>query len=268
MALALLSDLEKEVHRLSVAGSNLASQDFRLKNQIPQLEKAASSSAVFKRLHQMVLELIECNPDNATNKLLDLSALLHAIEYTRGKTGVDGEIQEIESEDLGIGTPLDSRRLNELINALTSKGSGRLNLIIENYPQNNLLDIRLVLPLIGALSDYSEIADFAKEKLICYGQAVLPLLLERFKMKGNAGDGRCLEVIFALAGSSQKKLYFQALDEGSLSVKKAALSVIAAGKFDEAKERIKEYVNSKNPELKKSAEEAMKKLKKGLFGLW
>jgi hypothetical protein len=30
-----------------------------------------------------------------------------------------------------------------------------------------------------------------------------------------------------------------------LSVKKAALSVIAAGKFDEAKERIKEYVNSK-----------------------
>jgi hypothetical protein len=155
----------------------------------------------------MVLELIECNPDNATNKLLDLSALLHAIEYTQGKTGVDGEIQEIESEDLGIGTPLDSRRLNELINALTSKGSGRLNLIIENYPQNNLLDIRLVLPLIGALSDYSEIADFAKEKLICYGQAVLPLLLERFKMKGNAGGWAMLGSNLRFSWQFTKKSY-------------------------------------------------------------
>jgi hypothetical protein len=48
MALALLSDLEKEVHRLSVAGSNLASQDFRLKKSNSSIGKSGKLFSCFQ----------------------------------------------------------------------------------------------------------------------------------------------------------------------------------------------------------------------------
>src|SRR4029450_4519690 len=100
--------------------------------------------------------------------LLDLTTLVSAILYTQGETGMVGERQPIEATDLGRG----ARRaraavLKPLLEAVSTKGSGRLEIIRDAYEHGAFRDMRLIQPAVAAIDDaYPEIADLIGDKIL------------------------------------------------------------------------------------------------------
>jgi len=89
MSIPLLIETQSEVKRLLIAGSGLATRDFRLKKLLPQMKKAGESVPVFARVADAMEKVIEPETnDQVSEKLLELSNIVNAILYTQGQTGI------------------------------------------------------------------------------------------------------------------------------------------------------------------------------------
>jgi hypothetical protein len=130
MSIAVLVQVHEEVRRLAIAGGAVASGDFRLKKLVPPLEQAGEKAPVFGRVAQAAQAVIDSNEKTASAALLDLATLVNAILYTQGETGITGDLKPIETTDMGAGgTQVSARVLKPLLEALSSTGSGRLELV-------------------------------------------------------------------------------------------------------------------------------------------
>src|SRR4029077_8293468 len=96
MSLALIQESAKEVRRLSIAGSNLAVGDFRLKKLVPPLEKAGAKVPVLAKVAKAINDLVNGKEAESAANLLSLSTLINAILYTQGQTGAEGDHSELE----------------------------------------------------------------------------------------------------------------------------------------------------------------------------
>src|SRR5205085_3189655 len=126
---------------------------------------------------QAVQAVVDSNEKTASTALLELTTLVNAILYTQGETGIAGEMKPLETTDLGgQATQASARVLKPLLEALSSTGSGRLELIRDAFERGIFKDLRLVKPALGAIDDpYPEIGDFICEKVLpLYGNAILP----------------------------------------------------------------------------------------------
>jgi hypothetical protein len=218
MSIPVLTQVYDEVRRLSIAGSVVAAGDFRLKKLVPPLEQAGQKAPVFAKVAQAVGKLVESNEKASAEALLDLSTLINAILYTQGETGQAGTLQPIETTDLGQqATQASARVLKPLLEALSTTGSGRLEIIRDAHERGAFRDLRLVKPALGALDDaYPEIGDFVAEKVLpLYGKAILPELRAKFDQKGRAGHVRRLTLMHQLDPEGSRETVKQALDEGS-----------------------------------------------------
>lgn len=187
MSIPVLTQVYDEVRRLSIAGSVVAAGDFRLKKLIPPLETAGQKAPVFAKVAQSVTKLVESNEKTSSEALLEVSTLVNAILYTQGETGIQGELQPIETTDLGQQqTQASARVLKPLLEALTTTGSGRAEIIRDAHERGSFKDLRLIKPALAALDDvYPEISDFvAKNILPLYGKAILPELKAKYDQKG------------------------------------------------------------------------------------
>src|SRR5215203_5534834 len=101
MSIAFLVQVYDETRRLAIAGSAVAPGDFRLKKLIGPLEQAGAKAPVFAKVAQSVQAVVESNEKTASAALLDLSTLVNAILYTQGETGKAGELEPLETTDLG-----------------------------------------------------------------------------------------------------------------------------------------------------------------------
>src|SRR5205823_13920677 len=113
--------------------------------------------------------------------------LVNAILYTQGETLTPGTLEPIQTTDLGVGSAQASARvLKPLLEALTTTGSGRLELIRDAHERGAFRDLRLVKPALDALDDvYAEIGDFiAGQVLPLYGKAILPELRAKLDLQG------------------------------------------------------------------------------------
>ncbi len=179
MSLAILHQVYDETRRLAIAGSSVAPGDFRLKKLLPALEQAGAKSPVFARLAQSAKALVESNDKGAAVALLELGTLINSILYTQGESGVEGKLQPIPTMDFGLPrTQTSAKLLKPLLEALTTTGSGRVEVIRTSHEQGLFRDLRLIRPALQALDDpYSEIAEFiASDVLPMYGPALLPEL--------------------------------------------------------------------------------------------
>src|SRR5262245_22307993 len=130
MSIAVLTQVYDEVRRLSIAGSVVAPGDFRLKKFVPPLEQAGAKAPVFAKVKEAVTKLVESTDKTSAEALLDLSTLVNAILYTQGETGRAGQLAAIETTDLGQqATQASARVLKPLLEALSTTGSGRLEII-------------------------------------------------------------------------------------------------------------------------------------------
>ena len=90
--------------------------------------------------------------------------------------------------------------LKPLLEALSTTGSGRLEIIKDAHERGDVPRLRLVKPALAALDDpYPEIGDFVAEKVLpLYGKAILPELRAKFDHKGRGGHVRRLQLMHEL----------------------------------------------------------------------
>jgi hypothetical protein len=137
--------------------------------------------------------------------------------------------------DLGLPTTQTSARvLKPLVEALSTTGSGRLELIRDAHERGAFRDLRLIQPAVAAIDDvFGEIADFVTDRVLpLYGKAILPALRAGFDMKGRAGHPRRLRLMHQLDPAGTRDLVKQALENGSKEVKVAAIECLGAERGD------------------------------------
>lgn len=236
MSIAALEQVHTEVRRLAVAGSDLAAGDFRLKKLVPPLAKSAEKAPVFGKIVEAIEKVLGSNHETSPTALLELSSLVSSVLYTQGKTGAEGALEAFPPSPMPLSTSNTSARvLQPLIEALTSTGAGRLELVRDAHARGAFADLRLVRPALGALDDpYPEMADLvAKEVLPIYGRALLPELRGSYDPKGKGPHARRLELMSRLDREGTHPTVLEALEEGSKEVRLAALGCLE-GRADAA----------------------------------
>jgi hypothetical protein len=235
MSIAVLTQVYDEARRLAIAGSMVAGGDFRLKKLVPTLEQIGAKAPVFAKVAEAAKAVVDSKEQASAPALLELATLVSAILYTQGETGAPGALEPIETVDLGAAAAqVSARTLKPLLEALTTTGSGRFELIREAHEQGAFRDLRLVKPALDALDDsYGEISEFIAEKVLpLYGKAILPDLRARFDLKGRGGHPRRLRLLHALDPASARDIVKQALDSGSKEMKVVAVECLGAAPDD------------------------------------
>ena len=235
MSIPVLIEVYDETRRLAIAGSAVAPGDFRLKKLIPPLEKSGEKAPVFAKVAQAVKAVVDGNSDTAANALLELTTLVNAILYTQGETGIAGEWAPLETTDLGQeSTQAGARILKPLLEALSSTGSGRLEVIRDAFERGAFKDLRLVKPALNAIDDpYSEIAELVVEKILpLYGKAILPELRGKIDVKGRGGHVHRLVLMNRLDAAGTRDIVQSALNDGSKEMKVAAIECMGTGPED------------------------------------
>jgi hypothetical protein len=235
MSIPVLTQTYDEVRRLAIAGSVVAPGDFRLKKLVPQLEKAGERAPVFAKTGEAVTRLVESNEKTSAAALLELTSLVNAVLYTQGETGIDGEMVPIKTVALArAGTQTSARVLKPLLEALTTTGSGRLEVIRDAYERGAFHDLRLIAPALAALDDpYPDIGDLVAEKILpLYGQAIVPELEAAFDPKGRGGHVRRLVLMHRLDPETARPHVQRALEDGSKEVRIAAISCLGGSPED------------------------------------
>lgn len=258
MSIPVLIEVYDEMRRLAIAGSAVAAGDFRLKKLIPPLEKSAEKAPVFGKVAQAVQAVVDSNEKTASTALLDLTTLVNAILYTQGETGMAGEFKPLHTIELGAqATQASARILKPLLEALSSTGSGRLELIKDAFERGTFRDLRLVKPALGAIDDpYPEIGDFICEKVLpLYGKAILPELRIKLDIKGRGGHLYRLKTMHQLDPEGSRDLVQSALNEGSKEMKVAAIECL--GHSDSDLVYLMEQVRAKAKDVRAAALNAL-----------
>nr|MBP9903276.1 HEAT repeat domain-containing protein [Verrucomicrobiota bacterium] len=258
MSLALIQESAKEVRRLAIAGSPLAVGDFRLKKLAAPLEQAGAKVPVFAQVAKAINDVVNGKEADSAANLLNLSTLLNAILYTQGQSSAEGEMRELEtfaSNSTSTRTP--ARLLKPLVQALTSTGSGRFEIVKSAVERGAFNDLRLIDPAIHALGDvYPELADLVTEKILPgYGPGIVPLLKSGLDLKGKKSDARRLQIMHELDPAGTLPLCNTALEDGSPEVKVAAIACL--GKHEDCLPLVLEQANAKNKQLRAAALEAL-----------
>jgi hypothetical protein len=236
MSIATLTQVYDEVRRLAIAGSSVAPGDFRLKKLIPPLEQAGAKAPVFAKVAQAVQALVDSTEKTASPALLELTTLVGAVLYTQGETGIEGTLEPIATTDLGIrATQTSARAIKPLVEALSTTGSGRVEIVRDAIERKLFHDLRLVRPAVRAIDDpYPEIADLIAEHVLpLYGKAIVPELKASFDLKSkSAGHQRRLKLMHRLDPAATRELVQQALEGGSKEIKIVAIECLGASDAD------------------------------------
>lgn len=253
MGIPVLQELHQEVRRLYIAGSDVAAGDLRLNRLLPQLRKLGEGAPVFGRLAEATARLTESDAESSSARLLELGALLHAVLYTQGRTEPAEPSAPFQPEGESVVTDLPYRRLGPLIEALTQRGPGRLDVIRQAAEEGMFHDLRTLIPAVSTLEDtFAEIPEFIAEHVIPQiGSPALPILRRQFNAEGGRADARRLLLIDRLSGGPDRDWLARLADTGSAEVRAAAISRL--GVFDEMEPKLLELAGDKKKEIRRAA---------------
>ncbi|ANY76179.1 hypothetical protein BBD41_28395 [Paenibacillus ihbetae] len=265
MSTTLLQELQGELRRLYIAGSDLAADDFRLKRLEPKLEQLGERAPVFKKLAEGVAALTgPSEPEARAVRLQDVSLLLNSVLSTQGATAAETQVvteREKDNELPELTTMHSYRQLAEVQNALSESGGGRYEIVTSAYEQGLFRDLRLFPFAMKALGDsYSEIADFAARNILpSYGRAIVPYLLSEMDIQGGREEERRLQVVRELGvdpddAQSLKRLV-HAAEEGADKIRSAAIACL--GPHPAYEERLLEWSQDKKKAVREGALRAL-----------
>ena len=228
MNLQPLYDVKARLEQAAIAGTGLLGEDFRLQRAAESLKPLAAASPVFGKIDGGLRALLSAPAGERSGRLLDLLALVDAVAYTQGKTGMAGELEPLPT---GGGTfqQISYGQLSPLLTALTTTGGGRLEIIQsawEDHPEF-FTDYRVLPAVVDGLGDsYGEIAELNAKILKQSGPAALPLLKEGFDPAGNRAMARRVEVISALEGAGATPWLREVLPQAKKDVRAAVLTAL------------------------------------------
>ena len=259
MSIALLVQANTELRRLAVAGSKLAAGDFRLKRLVEPLQAAGAKAPVFAKVAGSLHELLEAKPEDSAGKLLQASTLIGAVLYTQGQTAIAGDAAPVSGDETAVlpTKEISARRLRPVLEAMSTTGSGRHEVIESAFKEGLFADLRLMEPAIRHLNDpYPPVADLIADKILpSFGPRIVPHMREQVDPKGGSASARALRVVHALEGEDALPLLTEILDDGNAEMKIAAINCLAA--YDSAVGLLKEQTAAKNKDVRRAALHAL-----------
>ncbi|WP_025685442.1 HEAT repeat domain-containing protein [Paenibacillus maysiensis] len=239
MSTVLLQEVYSEVRRLYIAGSELASDDFRLKKLLPRVQQLGERAPVFKRIGEGIAALI--TPDVSypsaeaeastlsARRLQELALLLTSVLRTQGSTATEGKLVRVETRSLDTSSAYSYRQIAAVQEALTTTGGGRYEIVTNAYKEGLFQDLRLIPLAIRALEDpYIEIAEFAMNKILpSYGKPIVPHLLQTLDAHGGKLESRKLSVIGSIDKEGSQEVIYEAAASGSNDVRTTAIGFLA-----------------------------------------
>lgn len=253
MDITPIYELKTRLRAAMIAGTNLLSEDFRLKKAAENFAPMAASSPVFAKINEMTGKLTE---NGSTEELLDTITLVDAVITTLGVCGgVSGNFEPLGAagnSSAVVNAPYS--QLSEIIDALTTSGSGNFNTIITARKETPELfnDYRIKPALIKGLgASYGELADTAANILKGMGKEIIPLVKKDFDPKGKKEMVRRLNVIEEVCGAEENDFYLEQLENAEKDVRKALIYVL---RHDEKNiDRLIELTKTEKGKLKTAA---------------
>lgn len=228
-------ELRERLRAAGIAGTNLLSEDFRLKRAYEAFKPLEAASPVFAKLGQMTAQLLSPDSQNLQGALLDTLTLADAVICTLGMVDVKGDIEPIQAVNDGentgsiiVNAPCST--LKELLEALTTSGGGHYAYVCELHDSRPELfeDYRVRYVLVQTLdAPYAELADKAEQWLQeSNDRTLLPLIYRDFDPKGKKEMVRRVRLIGALAGAEANDFYVRMLGEAEKEVRTALIDAL------------------------------------------
>ncbi|MGG6310765.1 HEAT repeat domain-containing protein [Paenibacillus macerans] len=258
MSQALLFELNEEIRRLYIAGSDLASGDYRLKRMVPTFQQLGERAPVFKKLAEGIESLITGDGEaDSAQRLQDINLLLQSVLRTQGKGAAEGETVMLQNKPVSLKTGRSYRKLSPVRTALTSRGGGRYEIIAEAYREGLFQDLRLLPFAMEALNDpYAEIADFAMTYILpSYDSAIVPHLTRSFEPAGGKTEARKLTVIAMCGGEQALPVLYEAAVSGSDEVRTTAIRLLAG--HAEYEQALLDFSRDKKKSIREAAYQAL-----------
>ncbi|MCI9120574.1 MAG: hypothetical protein HFG00_03480 [Oscillibacter sp.] len=225
MNLQPLYDVKERLEQAAIAGTGLLEEDFRLQRAAENLKPLAAASPVFGKISAGLEKLLAAPAAEHPGLLLDLLALVDAVAYTQGKTGIEGELEPLPTGH-GQYQELSCGQLSPLLEALTSTGGGRMEIVQsawENHPEY-FSEYRVLPCLIQDLGDkFTYLANLNVKILTALGPAVVPALKEGFDPAGKAAMARRVEILDAAVGAAENEFYLEMLPKARKDVQLALI---------------------------------------------
>ena len=246
-------ELKTRLRAAMIAGTNLLSEDFRLKKAAENFAPLAASSPVFGKINQMTGKLLE---SGSPEELLDTITLVDAVITTLGVCGgVSGDLGPLDiSGNSSVIVNAPYSQLSAIIEALTTSGSGNFSTILTARNENPEIfrDYRVKPALIKGLgASYAELADTAANILKSMGKEIIPLVKKDFDPKGKKEMIRRLHIIEDLCGAEENDFYLEQLENAEKDVRKA---LIYALRHDEKNtDKLIELTKTEKGKLKTAA---------------
>ena len=265
MSKEVLHGLIADVDRLLAAGGTLAPSDEGLHKREKAVRELGQKVPALAQLADKIKRVLDAKPAEASRKLLDLLLVTRQLQVSLAKVGTDGAMEAVPKSG-PWKTKMPRNDLYDLIEVLQATGTRRLEMLKEAAKRGIVADLRLMHPLLEALTDgFTELADFVAEDVLpTFGPGVVPDLHSKLDLKGNRGDARRLIAICKADPKEHAELCRTALGEGSVPVRAAAVRslpfVVSAA---DAEEVALEILDGKFPiELKEGAMVSLEKLDK------
>ena len=249
-------ELRTRLRAAMIAGTNLLSEDFRLKKAAENFSGLSSASPVFAKINAMTEKLVA---ENSPECLLDTITLVDAVITTLGTAEVKGELEDLP--DNGISSVIVNApysQLSAVLDALTSTGGGQFNTVITARRETPELfnDYRVKPALVKGLgASYAELADTVASILEGMGKEIIPLVKKDFDPKGKKDMIRRLHIIEELCGAEENEFYLEQLESSEKDVRKA---LIYALRHDESNaDKLIELTKTEKGKLKTAALSAL-----------
>ena len=221
-------ELQDRLRAACIAGTNLLSEDFRLRRAFEAFKPLKTASPVFAKVGELTEKLLSPDCQSKQGALLDTITLVDAVICTLGTVDVKGEVETagiINAEESAgsfiINAPYST--LKELLEALTTSGGGHYGYVCdthENHPEL-FRDYRVKYALVQALgASYAELADKVEQWMKeDNDKTILPLLYKDFDPRGKKEMVRRVKVISTLAGAEANDFYVKMLEEAQKDVR-------------------------------------------------
>lgn len=258
MNLSPLYELRERLAGSMIAGVNLIKEDFRFIRAIEAFEPLTRAAPVFQKIYNTAKEAIHPDCKEPAGILLDALALVDAVIYTQGITETQKEPEKILFGETKEYQNISYSELFPLLEALTSTGSQRLEIVQEAYQSHPAYfsDYRVRYALTKALLDnYTEMAEKAEEILCKEDETIIPILKKELVLDGTKGMQRYIHVIEKIAKEKENDFYLYLTENAEKGVKQAAIEALRHKK--ENAEYLLHLIKTEKGANKKAAQYAL-----------
>ena len=223
MNLAPIYELRSRLRTAMIAGTNLISEDFRLKRAAQDMKPLEAISPVFAKIGQLVDKLLSDACEDKEGTLIDAITLVDALLCTQGQVAVEGEVEKLAVSSWGsVITNAPYSQVKGLVEALTTSGEGHFSLVQEMHANTPQLfkDYRVQSAMVKALgASYAELAELVTRWLKKESEEIVPLLQKDFDPKGKKEMVRRVQVMGTIAGGKCNEFYVKMLPESEKDVR-------------------------------------------------